>query len=127
MENGDSTRLSKPERAVLIAEPDPAEQARLVRLLRRAGHRVIGASSIDASRSLLKQFSVDLALVAEALTLPSPMMTIADLVAIRPEARFVVLAEPEGGGSGIRAPREEALEYSARSLEPEALDLLLAS
>jgi ActR/RegA family two-component response regulator len=123
----DSTRLSEPGRAVLIAEPDPAEQARLARLFRRAGHRVIGASTIDASRSLLKEFSVDVALVAEELTLPSPMMTIADLVSIRPEARFVVLAESESGGSGIRAPREEAIEYSPRPLEPEALSVLLAS
>lgn len=118
---------AEPMRSVLIAEPDPAEQARLAKLFRRAGHLVIGASTLDASRSLLREFPVDVALVAEELTLPSPMMIIADLVSIRPEARFVVLAELDEGGSGIRTPREEALEYSPRPLEAAALGELLAS
>ena len=58
---------------------------------------------------------------------PDPVGTVGDLIAVRPEARFVVLTAPEADGSGIRAARSDALEYSARPEAVDALPELLAS
>ena len=68
--------------AVLIAEGDPPEQARLAKLFRDAGHRVIGASTIDASRSLLREFPVHVAFISEDLVQPDPVGTVGDLIAV---------------------------------------------
>jgi DNA-binding NtrC family response regulator len=106
--------LSDAERSVLVIEPDPHLQETLARLLKRGGILVVGASSLDGGRSLLREFEVDLVLVAESVTLPDPMVVIADLVGLRPGARFVVVVEPESPSSGVRPARYEAIEYVER-------------
>ena len=115
-----------PPRAVLVIESDPDRQQRLARLLKLGGHRVIGTGTVDAARSLLREFAVDLVLVTEELTLPKPMALIADLISLRPSSRFVVLTEHEEPTSGMRPARYEALEYMERPLEPAGLRELLA-
>ena len=122
----DDLRL-RPGRAALVLEPDPDQQQRLARLLVLSGHRVVGTSTLDGGRSLLREFPVDVVLIAEELTLPSPMAVIADMVGLMPGARFVVLTQPEEPVSGIRPARYEALEYLERPIEPARLRELLAS
>jgi DNA-binding NtrC family response regulator len=119
--------IGRAARAVLIIESDPDQQQRLARLLTLGGHRVIGTSTVDGGRTLLKEFPVDLVLIAEELTVPNPMAVIADMVGVRPEARFVVLTEPEEPVSGVRPARFEALEYLERPTEPEAFRALLTA
>lgn len=122
----DALRVGSAGRAVLVIEPDPDRQQGLARLLKLGGHRVIGTSTVDGGRSLLREFPVDLVLVAEEVTVPNPMAVIADMVGIRPGARFVVLTEPEEPVSGVRPARYEALEYLERPEEPQPLHALLA-
>ena len=106
------------ERAVLVIEPDPDLQEGLARLLKRSGRVVVGTGTVDGGRSLLREFPVDLVFVAEALTLPNPIASIADLVGIRPGARFVILVEREEPTSGVRPVRHEELSYLERPDTP---------
>lgn len=120
-------RVARSERSVLVIEPDPDLQQGLARVLKRGGCLVVGTSTVDGARSLLREFSVDVVFVAEALTLPNPMAVIADLVGLRPGARFVVLVEPEEPTSGVRPVRNnEAIEYVERPAETEILRNLIA-
>lgn len=114
-------------RVVLVAEPDPDHQSRLARLLTVQGHRVIGTSSVEAATTLMREFGVDVVLVAEELTLPDPAGVVADLVALQPEARIVIITSPEGPTSGIRPARIPALEYLARPCADQGLASLLSA
>lgn len=119
-------RVALSERSVLVIEADPDLQQGLARVLKRGGCLVVGTSTVDGARSLLREFPVDVVFVAEALTLPNPMAVIADLVGLRPGARFVVLVEPEEPTSGVRPIRYEAIEYIERPAEAEALRSVIA-
>jgi DNA-binding NtrC family response regulator len=111
-------RVIASERSVLVIEPDPDLQQGVAGVLKRSGRLVVGTSTIDGGRSLLREFPVDLVLVAETLTLPNPMVVIADLVGLRPGARFVVMVEPEEPTSGVRPVRNnEAIEYVERPVD----------
>lgn len=113
-------------RAALVIEANPDHQQRLARLLTFGGDRVVGTGTVDGARTLLREFPVDLVLIAEELTLPNPMALIADMVGLQPGARFVILTEPEEPASAVRPLRFEQLEYLERPEEPGVLRELLA-
>lgn len=119
-------RVAPSERSVLVIESDPDLQQGLARVLKDGGCLVVGTSTVDGARSLLREFPVDVVFVAEALTLPNPMAVVADLVGLRPGARFVVLVEPEEPTSGVRPVRHEAIEYVERPAQAEALRAVIA-
>jgi len=110
-----------------VLEPNPDHQARLARLLTVHGNRVIGTSSLDAAAALMREFRVDLVLLAEELTLPDPAGAVANLVALQPEARIAIMTGDEDGGSGVRPARVAAVEYLARPLGQRGLADLLSA
>lgn len=117
-------------RSVLVIEPDPDRQSALAREVSLAGHQVIGTDSLDGAKSLLAAFPVDLVLLAEELTAKDALGVVAQLVGLRPEARIMVVTQPEStarASSDIRPARHEALEYLPGPVEPDRLATLLAS
>jgi DNA-binding NtrC family response regulator len=116
-----------PGAAVLIVEPNPDRQSAMARLVAVHGHRAIGTSSIDGARALMEAFPVDLVLLAEELGGGDPVRVVGELVSLQPNARIVVLTQPEEPGSGVRPARFRALEYQSRPVNAATLQALLAS
>jgi DNA-binding NtrC family response regulator len=119
-----------PGAAVLIVEPNPDRQSSMARLVAVHGHRAIGTSSIDGARALMASFPVDLVLLAEELGGSDPVRVVGALVSLQPNARIVVLTQPEdaeSGESGVRPARMQALEYQSRPVSAAVLQALLAS
>lgn len=117
-----------PGRAVLIVEPSPDQQSRLARLMAVHGHRAIGASSIDGALAFLREFPVDLVLLAEELSGDSPLRVVAEFIGRRPNARVVIMTRPHGEQSApaVDTGRFAALEYVPRAINGDVLQTLLS-
>lgn len=80
---------------VLIAEPDPEQQATLVRALRALGHRVTTASTADAALALCDHARFDV-LVLDRVHLAHDAVRVLEAVpALAQPPEVVLLAEPD--------------------------------
>jgi len=113
-------------RAVLVIEPNPDHQSKLARLISVNGHRAIATSTLEGAHSFLRAFPVELVLLAEELCGNNPLRAVAAMVAERPLARILIMVNADPDDSGVRAVRDQALEYVPRPLASRAVAGVLA-
>lgn len=81
--------------AVLVIEPEPELQWKLAHQLTVLGHRVVGTSSAEGARALLRHWPVDLVLVAEAVPGTTGVELAKELRASHPKAPVVLMTRSE--------------------------------
>ena len=126
---GRPSSLPSVEQAVLLAEDDSGVRTTLARALRKAGHRVVEVSDIEAGRVVVRERGAEFDVLVTDGIMPggSTRQLIDDFLMARPEGRVVVCSGYIDDELSIRDLGERTFEFVQKPFSPSELVARLAT
>lgn len=106
---------------LLLADDDDSFRNRLTLTLGRRGFEVHAANSAAAARQLMRQFRPDFAILDLRLGDGSGLELVAELRALHPQTKVVMLTGYGNLATAVAAVKEGAIDYLAKPVDPDDL------
>ena len=107
--------------SLLLADDDNSFRKRLAVTLGRRGFEVHAAESAAAARQLMQRMRPDFAVLDLRLGDGNGLELVAELRALHPETRVVILTGYGNLATAVAAVKEGAIDYLAKPVDPEDL------
>ena len=111
---------------MLLVEADPDLQWRLARMLTLRGHRVVGTVSGDGASALMREWPVDVVLIADQLRDASGLEVARMLGQAYPDVPIVIMISQESPQLQLAAKLAGAVAVLIKPFRMEAFSQLLA-
>ncbi len=120
--NEETTTESTPANGrLLLADDDDSFRKRLALTLGRRGFDVHAAESAAAARQLMRQMKPDYAVLDLRLGDGSGLDLVAELRALHPDTKVVILTGYGNLATAVAAVKEGAIDYLAKPVDPDDL------
>lgn len=117
--------MNYPPRRILVVEDDAVFLERLASSLRRRGHEVMTASSLDAVMELLPRFSPECAVVDLRLEGESGLVVARSLRDRLPQIRILILTGYGSIATAVDAMRLGAVDYLPKPADTDQIEAAL--